>query len=167
MCAFMVVFEDLWLHIPIIIPIIASLGCGLPSYPNNGVVSVSGSGYEAVATYTCQIGYHLVGSSNRTCQEATEMWSEPVPTCEREHQHDLSTCICSFVHISWNVRETTFFCVWNYCNLLNTMLNNISSTLLYVHQNVKYPLIPKMDKWKSLSMTLLYTQFTHVMLATC
>ena len=48
----------------------------------NGVVSTpQGTEFISVATYTCNEGYNLVGSSNRSC-EANQLWSGVEPVCE-------------------------------------------------------------------------------------
>ena len=39
--------------------------------------------FESTANYTCNLGYNLTGSSNRTC-EANGNWSGDPPSCERK-----------------------------------------------------------------------------------
>ena len=48
---------------------------------NGNVTHTSGTTFAQTATYSCNIGYNLVGDSNRTCQ-ATGNWSESAPTCQ-------------------------------------------------------------------------------------
>ena len=56
--------------------------CGDPGTPSNGDVSLSASTkLGSIATYTCDTGYNLVGSSKRTCQ-AEGRWSGELPSCE-------------------------------------------------------------------------------------
>ena len=57
--------------------------CGTLTNPANGLVSYSGrTTFGQTATYSCNTGYNLVGSSTRTCQ-ATGVWSGSAPTCRR------------------------------------------------------------------------------------
>ena len=57
--------------------------CGTPTNPVNGQVShTSGTAFGHTATYICNTGYNLVGSSTRMCQ-ATGAWSGSEPTCQR------------------------------------------------------------------------------------
>ena len=48
--------------------------------PSNGKVNQPGRGVGISATYTCNIGYHLVGASNRVCQP-DGTWSGDRPAC--------------------------------------------------------------------------------------
>ena len=57
--------------------------CDALSDPDNGAVSVTGTGIGDTATYTCDDGYELIGSSTRTCQSNGE-WSDAPPICECE-----------------------------------------------------------------------------------
>ena len=50
----------------------------------NGQVShLNGTTFRQTATYSCNIGYNLVGDSTRRCQ-ADGMWSGSEPTCISE-----------------------------------------------------------------------------------
>ncbi len=62
----------------IIIIYIDAINCNISSivYLANGRVSVEGS----TATYTCDTGYTLSGSSSRTCRD-NGSWSSPEPLC--------------------------------------------------------------------------------------
>ena len=63
---------------------ITVVDCGVLAPPPNGQVNTSsGTTYNQVATYSCDTGYNLVGSSTRTCQADT-MWSSSTPVCECE-----------------------------------------------------------------------------------
>ncbi|XP_078664132.1 P-selectin-like [Branchiostoma floridae x Branchiostoma belcheri] len=55
--------------------------CPLLAAPTNGAVTGSNF-YQDVATFTCDSGYDLVGSSSLTCQ-ADATWSGTAPTCTR------------------------------------------------------------------------------------
>ena len=60
-----------------------AVDCGTLTNPANGSVSYSsGTTFRQTATYSCNTGYNLVGSSTRTCQ-ATRRWSGSAPTCPR------------------------------------------------------------------------------------
>ena len=66
--------------------IVVAIQCDALSDPDNGAVSVTGTGVGDTATYTCDDGYELVGSSTRTCQPNGE-WSGSPPTCEGIPKH--------------------------------------------------------------------------------
>ncbi|XP_019620833.1 PREDICTED: uncharacterized protein LOC109467329 [Branchiostoma belcheri] len=55
--------------------------CPLLTAPTNGAVTGTNF-YQDVATFTCDTGYNLVGSSTLTCQ-ADATWSGATPTCTR------------------------------------------------------------------------------------
>ena len=54
--------------------------CGDLTDPDNGAVSLSGTTYNSVATYSCDSGYVLMGDDMRTCLD-TGVWSGSAPTC--------------------------------------------------------------------------------------
>ncbi len=65
--------------------------CQPLTQPSNGVVSISTGthgvnlGVGAIATYSCNSGYGLVGQASRTCVSGggtTGTWSGSQPTCE-------------------------------------------------------------------------------------
>ena len=59
-----------------------AVNCGTLSDPVNGRVDTSsGTAFRAVATYTCNTGYILDGSSRRTCG-ANKQWNFVQPTCK-------------------------------------------------------------------------------------
>ena len=61
---------------------VAAVDCGTLNAPANGQVSHSaGTAFGQTATYSCDIGYILMGDSTRTCQ-AMGMWSGSAPTCK-------------------------------------------------------------------------------------
>ena len=58
-----------------------AVDCGTLNAPVNGQVSHSaGTVFGQTATYSCDIGYYLIGDSTRTCQ-AMGVWSGSAPTC--------------------------------------------------------------------------------------
>ena len=62
--------------------LLIAVNCGSLSNPSNGRVShTAGTTYQQTATYSCNTGYNLVGSSTRMCQ-ATGVWSGSAPTCQ-------------------------------------------------------------------------------------
>ena len=60
-----------------------AVNCGYPGAPGNGQAQYSTTTYNSVVTYTCEDGYTLQGSYNRTCQSDME-WTGSVPQCNRE-----------------------------------------------------------------------------------
>ena len=63
---------------------ISVISCGVPDLPlvnSNGlIVNYSTVTYGSIVTYSCKVGYNLVGSPNRTCMES-ESWSDNPPQC--------------------------------------------------------------------------------------
>ena len=60
------------------------LDCGPLSKPDNGdVVLNAGTKYEAVANYSCNDGFQLVGDTSRICKN-TGTWSGVQPTCAKK-----------------------------------------------------------------------------------
>ena len=58
------------------------MDCGSLPDPANGQVNhTAGTTVGQTATYSCNIGYNLVGDRTRTCQ-AEGSWSGSAPTCE-------------------------------------------------------------------------------------
>ena len=60
---------------------IAAVDCGGLDNPDNGVVSLDGTRLNFMATYKCNIGYDLVGDSERRCTELGQ-WSGNQPICQ-------------------------------------------------------------------------------------
>lgn len=56
-----------------------------PNLPNpaNGEVTLTGNTVGSLATYSCDLGFGLVGFSTRICQP-TGQWSGEEPTCQRK-----------------------------------------------------------------------------------
>ena len=88
-----------------------SSGCGLLHHPRNGQVSITGEGFTAQATYSCDQSYSLRGASMRLCPRGTGLWSGTAPRCEGKCRH-----ICnlqsysgySCVHLWWCLKICDF-----------------------------------------------------------
>ena len=62
--------------------ILAVVDCGTLTDPANGQVNhTAGTTFGQTATYSCNIGYNLVGNNTRVCQD-TANWSQNAPTCD-------------------------------------------------------------------------------------
>ena len=76
-----------WLHsqvhmLIIVFLILTAVDCDTLTIPANGQVShTAGTTFGQTATYICNTGYQLMGSSIRTCQ-ATGVWSGSAPNCQ-------------------------------------------------------------------------------------
>jgi len=55
--------------------------CGDPGRPENGNTFGDGFSVGAVVNHTCNIGFALIGASERECLPSGN-WSEPLPTCD-------------------------------------------------------------------------------------
>ena len=69
--------HNICLHIVLSFP---AVDCGDPGNLTNGQRSLSSTTYNSVVTYTCDVGYTLQGSNNKTCQSSGQ-WSGSVPQC--------------------------------------------------------------------------------------
>ena len=72
-------------HAPPRIPLLSTVvDCGTLSSPERGQVSHTGrTTFGQTATYSCDTGYNLVGSSTRTCL-AIGVWSGSASMCQRK-----------------------------------------------------------------------------------
>ena len=61
-------------------PVCEGFTCGSLDSPSNGEVSIVGTSIGAIATYSCFMGYILVGPKTRFCQ-TTGTWSDGAPIC--------------------------------------------------------------------------------------
>lgn len=59
---------------------IAELECPVPDGIPNGTINSTGRTFASTSSYSCSIGYQLVGPAKRTCQ-ADGKWSGETPTC--------------------------------------------------------------------------------------
>ena len=87
-------------------PPLTAVNCGALTNPANGQVSyTAGTTFGQTATYSCNMGYNLIGSRTRNCQ-ATGRWSGSAPTCQGKlllhpwnmHVHTVQASIWSFPH---------------------------------------------------------------------
>ena len=56
--------------------------CGALQDPKNGMVTVSDTVFNSMATYSCNTGYSLMGDAMRMCQ-SSGLWSGSETACER------------------------------------------------------------------------------------
>ena len=66
--------------------------CGTLGDPANGLLSISTTTYNSVATYSCNIGHNLIGDDMRMCLE-TGSWSGSEPICPGELLFQTTTSI--------------------------------------------------------------------------
>ena len=64
--------------------------CGDAPGISHGEVTLGSSTFGSTATYSCDSGYELKGSSTRTCG-SNGQWSNEAPTCECK-QNLISWC---------------------------------------------------------------------------
>ncbi|XP_035675073.1 CUB and sushi domain-containing protein 3-like [Branchiostoma floridae] len=62
--------------------------CQPLAFPNHGTVT-GGNNYGNVATYTCDVGYDLIGNPTQTCQD-NQQWTGSPPTCQKVQCASLS-----------------------------------------------------------------------------
>ena len=60
-----------------------AIDCGSLPDPEFGTVTITGTSTGSLATYKCNKGFKLNGSSTRVCLNTGE-WSQEAPTCERK-----------------------------------------------------------------------------------
>ena len=67
----------------VLILFIAVEVCDTLANPENGQVMLTSRTVGSVATYSCGVGYNLVGSVSRMCQMGSGRleWSDSEPTC--------------------------------------------------------------------------------------
>ena len=58
-----------------------AMDCGSLTAPTNGRVTVNNTSYRGTATFSCNIGYSLIGDDFTTCT-ANGTWNGTDPTCE-------------------------------------------------------------------------------------
>ena len=76
--------------------LLIELNCGPLSDPLNGQVDVSSTSVGSLATYQCNIGYILVGVTQRICRPNGQ-WSNSEPICASKHLKNMKiTCKCKY-----------------------------------------------------------------------
>ena len=70
----------------------AAVDCGTLTDPLNGQVTLTATTFMSTATYSCNSGYTLSGSTTRTC-EANGTWSDTAPTCDRKYKVQITRAI--------------------------------------------------------------------------
>lgn len=71
--------------------------------PEHGVVQMTGRLFSDKATYSCEIGYQLIGRDHRTCR-ATGSWSGVEPFCKQSGQ-----CFLSFNYLGTYTMRTLYY----------------------------------------------------------
>lgn len=61
--------------------------CGSLSDPEDGTVEINGTVFGSQASYSCDIGYNLVGVNTRTCLDS-QQWSDSAPHCQSMRIHE-------------------------------------------------------------------------------
>ena len=61
-----------------------AVDCGPLDPPMDGSVTLTGTVFGSVATYSCNDGFGLEGEETRECQ-ANSQWSGEAPTCVRKY----------------------------------------------------------------------------------
>lgn len=73
------------------------VNCGPPDLPTANVtgliVSNTSTFLDGVATYSCSIGYNLVGNNTSVCEDGTG-WSGEPPQCHRKIKPDQNILNC-------------------------------------------------------------------------
>ena len=59
------------------------IGCPLPTPPSDGDVNYTDAEAGSVVTYSCHVGFRLLGRNNRQCLITGE-WESTAPTCTRK-----------------------------------------------------------------------------------
>ena len=64
----------------------------------NGIVTFTGNSVGDTATYTCNLGFELIGGATRTCTQVnvnSTTFQPAVPSCRREYIVNHSACAYS------------------------------------------------------------------------
>lgn len=68
--------------------------CGTLPPPDNGLVIQPDTTEDGVTTFSCAVGFDLIGNAMRTCL-STATWSGMTPTCQSMYRKDhLTSIIC-------------------------------------------------------------------------
>ena len=77
--------------------------CPDPFEPVNGMVTFTGNSVDDNATYSCNLGFELIGSSTAMCMQVdanSAEFSPAPPVCRRKY------CINKIGMTMWHSRET-------------------------------------------------------------
>lgn len=80
-------------------PTCTAVRCSAPRAPANGQVITSGTAVGSVATYSCNTGYTLIGSSTQTCQSNAQ-WSGDAPSCSLSQCGELKAPLNGYVNMT-------------------------------------------------------------------
>ena len=79
---------------------LVDVDCGTLSEPANGAVDLSdGSLVGAVAIYTCDPSFRLIGEDSRVCQE-NGSWGGKAPVCEGNYRQACALGIAINLYLS-------------------------------------------------------------------
>ena len=74
----------------------AAVPCGQLTDPMNGQVTVSGTTEGSIATYTCDEGFTLSGSTSQTCG-SNGTWRPAAPVCLLNSMYCRGTFIVDYI----------------------------------------------------------------------
>jgi len=84
----------------------AAVDCGGLPNPANGQVTTSTTTFDSNATYSCNNGYTLSGSTTRNCL-ADATWSGTEPTCSRKYViYSIVAESCTILSEPWSQGTT-------------------------------------------------------------
>ena len=63
--------------------LLSGIECDPLDKPDNGDVIIESTLFQAIATYTCNPGYELIGTAQRICG-GEGVWTGVAPTCRRK-----------------------------------------------------------------------------------
>ena len=90
--------------------------CGTLSEPQNGALTLGSTTYLGTATYTCDTGFVLEGSSSRNCTRFGK-WSGRDPTClGKQDAMKTPLPVTDRVWQNWDCILMTILCSCNDCN---------------------------------------------------
>ena len=88
--------------------------CGPLQHPINGQVTLSGTVFESIANYSCNLLYSIIGDTSRECL-ANGTWSGIEPHCELDNLEAIIATVVAILIIIISVTVIlTVFCVLYY-----------------------------------------------------